>query len=92
MISAETFSQQIQSFFKFSAVVGFLATTTLLINLNHFTFQRVFGEGKSKSFWWLFVLFSVIPLLVILYIFNIVFNRISLEEQAKIVLNIFRVR
>jgi len=76
------------AFFRFSAVAGLLATTVLLINLNHKAFDRVLGP-KSKSLWWLFVLFSVVPLLLFLYIFTFLFGKMNLREQGELVLNLF---
>lgn len=61
---------------KYGAIAGFLATTTLLINLNNKLFLRVFKE-KSKSYFWFFLIISIIPLLAFLYVFNALFGKLS---------------
>jgi hypothetical protein len=61
---------------KYSAIAGFIATTTLLINLNNKLFLKVFKK-KSKSYFWFFLVISVIPLLAFLYVFNAVFGKLT---------------
>ena len=85
---SDFFSPSVIAFFRFSAVAGLLATTALLINLNHKAFDRVLGQ-KSRSLWWLFVLFSVVPLLLFLYIFTFLFGKMNLREQGELVLRLF---
>ena len=85
---AKLFSPEVQAFFRFSAIAGLLATTVLLINLNHKTFNRVLGE-RSKSLSWLFVLLSVVPLLLFLYIFSFLFGNTNLREQGELILKLF---
>jgi len=63
--------------FKYGAVAGFLVTTTLIINLNNKAFNSVF-KGKTKSYFWFFLLVSLIPLLVFIYIFSALFGKLSL--------------
>jgi len=63
-------------FLKFSAIAGFLATATLLINLNNKAFNYIFKE-KAKSYFWFFLLISIIPLLAIIYVFNVFFGKLA---------------
>jgi len=60
--------------FRTTAIAGFLTASVLLININHKAFKFVLKE-KSKTYWWLFTVFTVVPLLVILQIFTIFFGR-----------------
>lgn len=71
----EVVAQTIQVI-KYSAIVGFIATTTLLINLNNKLFLNVFKE-KAKSYFWFFLVISIIPLLAFLYIFNVFFGKLA---------------
>jgi hypothetical protein len=45
-----------------TAIAGFLTATVLLININHKAFKFVFKE-KSKTYWWLFTVFTIVPIL-----------------------------
>jgi hypothetical protein len=64
---------QFSSSLKLVAFVGFLATATLFIGFNHKVFEVVFGE-KSKTYWWLFALFVIVPFLLVIYIFSFLFG------------------
>ncbi len=63
--------------FKYGAIVGFFVTTILVINLNNKAYNHVFKQ-KSKSYFWFFLLLSIIPLLSFIYIFNMFFGRFTL--------------
>lgn len=69
----ESINTKLKDFVEFVAFLGFLVTATLLINLNFRGFKFVFGE-KVRSYWWLFLLLTIVPLLVILYIFSLLFR------------------
>jgi len=76
----ETVNLIIQKFiqvFKYGAIVGFFVTTILIINLNNKAFNSVFQQ-RSKSYFWFFLLISIIPLLAFIYVFNILFGKITL--------------
>ncbi|OGM03590.1 hypothetical protein A2715_00330 [Candidatus Woesebacteria bacterium RIFCSPHIGHO2_01_FULL_39_32] len=79
---------ELLSFLRFSAIAGLLATTTLLMNFNHKAFSNFFGY-RSKSLWWLFLVFSVLPLLLFLFVFNFLFGRLDLEKYGRLVLRVF---
>lgn len=66
-------NSQINNFLEFTAFLGFLVTATLFINLNFKGFKTVFRE-KTLNYWWLFILLTVAPLLVIIYIFTLLFR------------------
>ncbi len=61
--------------FRIGSITGFLATVTLLINVNYKVYQRIFKD-KAKSYWWLFLLSALIPLLLFLYIFSLLFGKL----------------
>jgi hypothetical protein len=61
--------------FKLVCFVIFLAASTLFIGFNHQMFTLVMGE-RSRSFWWLFVIIALVPLLLVLYAFSIIFGNI----------------
>jgi len=84
----DKFPAELLLFFRYSAIAGFLATVTLIINFNHTKFANIFGD-RSKSLWWLFLIFSVIPLLLFLFIFNFVFGRFELRQYGDTVLAVF---
>ncbi len=63
-------------FFRYGAIVGFISATTLVINLNHKAFNRILGEN-ARSYWWLFVISALIPLLIALYIFSLLFGSLT---------------
>lgn len=75
MINPKSIPSEFTEFLRYSAITGFLVVTTLVINLNHKAFKYVLGD-KSKSYWWLFVLFAVFPLLLFLYAFTFLFGRL----------------
>jgi hypothetical protein len=69
-------AQKTMQIFKYGALVGFLVTTVLIINLNNKAFNTVFKD-RAKSYFWFFLIISVIPLLAFIYIFNLLFARFS---------------
>lgn len=69
-------AQKTMQIFKYGAMVGFLVTTVLVINLNNRAFNSIFKE-RAKSYFWFFLLISVIPLLAFIYIFNMFFGRFA---------------
>ena len=60
--------------FKAAAMAGFIASATLLIGFNFKTLNKVI-EDKSITYWCLFFTLSIVPLLLIIYFFNLFFTR-----------------
>ncbi len=54
-------------------IIVFLSIATLFIGFNHNIFKIVFAE-KSKSYWWLFALLTIIPFLLVLFVFSFLFG------------------
>jgi len=73
MFEGKVIPPQFLEFMRYSAITGFIVTTTLIVNINHHVFGTIFRE-RAKSYWWLFVLSGIIPLLVFIYIFNFIFG------------------
>jgi hypothetical protein len=73
VITAKQLDPRLVEFVRFSALVGFIVTATLVINLNHRAFKSVFKE-KAKSYWGLFFLLALVPLLLVFYFFSIIFE------------------
>lgn len=73
MIKTSFLPPELLTFFRYSAILGFISVSVLIINLNHKLFDTVFRDS-AKKFWWLFVLVSTVPLLVIIYVFNFFFG------------------
>lgn len=65
---------QMIEFVRYSAIAGFIAATTLVVNINHKIFNTFFKE-RTASFWWLFVISALIPLSLFLYIFSLLFGK-----------------
>jgi apolipoprotein N-acyltransferase len=61
-------------FLEYSAIMGLIVTTVLIININNKAFNYVFKEN-SKRFFWLFMILSTIPLLIFIYLFTVLFGR-----------------
>ncbi len=61
---------------KVSSIVGLISATTLFINLNFKAFKMIFKE-KSRSYWWLFLMMAIAPLLIFLYLFTLFFGSLS---------------
>ncbi len=64
---------QLMEFFRFSAIAGLIAAVTLLINLHYSAFRYIFKE-RTKTYWWLFIVMTVIPLFLFLYVFSLLFE------------------
>jgi hypothetical protein len=64
---------EILAFFRYSAIIGFVCTAVLLINLNKTLFDTVLRDS-AKKFWWLFLVVSLVPLLVIIAVFDFFFG------------------
>ena len=73
MTKLSVFSPEFLAFVRYGAITGFICVSVLIINLNHKLFNTVFRDS-AKRFWWLFVLISLVPFLVIIYIFNFFFG------------------
>ncbi|OGM25115.1 hypothetical protein A2962_02320 [Candidatus Woesebacteria bacterium RIFCSPLOWO2_01_FULL_39_61] len=73
MINPDVFPREFLEFVRYGAITGFIAVTTLVININHKAFNTIFRE-KARSFWWLFVISGIIPLLLFLYAFTLIFD------------------
>ncbi len=61
---------------KFGAMLGFVVCTVLVISLNFSLFKRIFKE-RTTSMWWLFMVFTFIPFIVMIGIFTLLFDRTS---------------
>ena len=57
---------------RYVAIVGFIAVTALIVNLNYFTLAFFFKE-KTKKFWILFFFMVTMIFLVLVYSFSIIF-------------------
>lgn len=79
---------ELSNLVRLSAFGGFLVFAVILISLNHRAFTKFLGQ-RSKSFWWFILIFSIFPLLLILYIFSFLFGGFNLEKQGDLVLRIF---
>ena len=65
---------QVYLAFRATVIAGFVTASVLLININHRTFKWVLKE-KSITYWWLFTVLTIVPLLMILQVFSIFFGR-----------------
>lgn len=81
IFSFESLLNAFYEFFRIGAIAGFVAAFTLLINLNYKGFNYLFKD-KTTKYWWVFVVACVIPFLVIMYIFTIIFGSVSSSVQA----------
>jgi len=75
VINSKSIPPEFTEFLRYSAITGFIVVTTLLINLNHKTFRYVLKDNARK-YWWLFVVFAVVPLLLFLYVFTFIFGKL----------------
>jgi hypothetical protein len=75
VFNPEILREQLQGSIKIVAFVGFLAAATLFIGLNHKFFVLALGE-KSKTYWWMFIIIAVVPLLIIIYAFSYLFGSV----------------
>ena len=73
VIVGRELSPEISQFLRLSSFIGFMVTATFIINLNFKTFRSVFKE-KTGHYWWLFLLITLIPLMVIIYLFSLLFE------------------
>ena len=64
---------EIMEFIRITAIGGFITTSTLVISLNFRAFNKVFSYN-AKKLWWLFMLLMIIPLLITLYVFTLIFG------------------
>ena len=62
-----------QSVLQTIALLGFLITATLIVGLNFKIFTNIFKE-KASHYWWLFLVISVVPILVAIYIYAFFFG------------------
>lgn len=74
MEPAQTVIPQLTHVFRISSIAGFIAAVTLIINLNFVAFRKVFKK-RTRTYWWLFLVFMLAPLFLFLYIFNLFFGR-----------------
>lgn len=65
--------QHVLTVLKLAALIGFLVCTTLIINLNHRAFNSLLNK-RASSLWWLFLLLSIIPFVLIIFVFNFFFQ------------------
>ena len=68
-------------FLKYGAMLGFLVTTILIINLNNKAFKFVFKD-HAKRYFWFFMLLSLIPLLAFIYLFTAFFGKLNISRAA----------
>lgn len=61
---------------KVASVLGLIICSTLLVALNFKFFSKVFKE-RTASLWWLFLIISIVPFLVMLGVFTVLFERSS---------------
>ena len=73
MFDPKLIPPELLEFVRYSAIAGFIAATTLVVNINHKIFRKIFKENPG-TYWWLFVVSSLIPLSVFFYIFSLVFG------------------
>lgn len=66
--------KEILDIVKYAAIAGLIATTTLIVNISNVAFRAVFHE-RTKTFWWLFAVFTIVPLLLFLYLFTLIFGK-----------------
>ena len=66
---------QIMTFVRYTAIAGFIAIVPLVINLDYKAFSLVFKE-KTITYWWFFVVLTIVPLMVLLYAFSKIFGRL----------------
>ena len=70
------FTRKAVEIFRFGAIIGLIVATTLFVNINNKAFNTVFRE-RAKSYFWFFLMLSVIPLLVFIYIFSFLFGKLT---------------
>lgn len=58
---------------KFGALAGFIAASTILINLNYKAFNSVF-QKKTKMVWFLFFVMAALPFGIMLLLFSYFFE------------------
>ncbi len=58
---------------KFGAMLGFIICSTLVVGLNFKAFKRIFEE-RTATMWWLFLGISVIPFVMMVGIFTMLFK------------------
>lgn len=75
MFNSRSVPPEFTEFLRYSSITGFIVVTTLVINLNHKAFRYVLKDNARK-YWWIFVLFAVIPLLLFLYAFTFLFGKL----------------
>lgn len=80
-IDAGDFVQKSMQFLKYGAMLGFFVTSVLVINLNNKAFKYIFKD-HAKNYFWFFLLLSIIPLLVFIYLFNLFFGKLNLTFAA----------
>jgi hypothetical protein len=75
------FIEKSMQFLRYGAMLGFFVVSILIINLNNKAFRFVFRE-HAKTYFWFFLLLSIIPLLVFIYLFNAFFGKLNLSFAA----------
>lgn len=74
-LSTLTIPREVMQFLNYSAITGFIVVTVLLVNLNHKAFNYVLKDN-AKKYWWLFVVFAVVPLALFIYAFTFIFGKL----------------
>lgn len=75
MLEWDKIDPRIMEVVRISSITGFLAAVTILINVNFKVYKRIFKD-RAKSYWWLFLLSSVVILALFLYIFSLLFGKL----------------
>jgi len=60
-------------FLRYTAILGFVVTISALIGLNHKILGRFFKD-KSRYYWLIFGFSSVLPVLLMAYVYNLFFR------------------
>lgn len=97
MIQETNVDSQILEIIKFASSAGFLICLTLIAGLNFKIFKSLLKD-KFQKFWWVFVISSVFPLLVFLFIFTVLFERqnpikrVMIFKDGKPVVNVTEIK
>lgn len=71
---------------KYGAIIGLIVVTTLIINLHFLGFKSVF-KTKTVTYWWLFSMIIIIPLMLFLYIFSLLFTPSEANPEGNPIVN-----
>ena len=60
-------------FLKYSAIIGFVVAVSALVGLNH-KFLNNFFKVKSNYYWLILGFTSVLPVLMMVYVYSLLFS------------------